>query len=331
MFRASRIPGVIGICASDTPSLLSYCNEAQSKLIKSGGDTGWWGSWVRMLFNVTSADPYITTPRAVARLINIDLCCTPIRIQNEFYEMLEFGIGLQTPNVPGSRTLLKCATNEAYDRGSFPTMVDIPAGNTIRAFLTDPADKNKRLFFSGTDANNNPIYTIDNGKQVNGFFLSLDTPFVDSVYSLNTITNILKDTTLGPVRIYGVAPVTGTQTLLASFSPGEHNPQFRRYFIGHLSSSALSRQVTGMAKLEFIPGTGDTDCLTIGNLDALKEECMAIRLSEMDNPTAKAEARDHHKKAIRYLNDEIEHYLGKELPALNFKPFGPRPICLSMR
>ena len=329
--RQSRIPQVLGVAAADVPTLLSYVNEAQRRLIKSSGDKGWWGSWAKMVFNVDPANPMLTAPRTVARITDMSICRTPIRIQNEYFEFLEYGCGLQRPlpNCQSACASESCATMQALDRGMFPTTVDITAGQKLRVFLTESADVGKKIFFSGTDINDDAFTEIVNGVQVNGFYITLASPFVDSTAALNTLTGIMKEITYGPVRIYGLDTTTGDVTLLATLAPGDTSPTYRRYFLTGLPTQCTDCdsatgvvQVTGMAKIEYNPVANDSDFMTIGNLDALKAECQAIRLEEMDNMNAATLAKSKHKDATRLLNEEIIHYLGKETPALSCKPWG---------
>ena len=77
-----------------------------------------------------------------------------------------------------------------------------------------------------------------------------------------------------------------------------------------------------MAKLEFIPVVVDTDYLLIGNLPALKAECMAVRYEESDNEKSIAMGELKHRQAIKFLNKELVHYVGRERPAVNYAPFG---------
>lgn len=335
----SSIPETVGLCASDLPSILKGANEVIQRLLVAPelGDAGWHGTYAKAVFTVNPTNPYVTTPRDVARLEDIDVCNQPIKVENQFWEFLLFGEGLKKPPCTvGSQ----CGEMRALDRGTVSTWVDIPAGNAMRVFLTNAADKNKRVFFKAIDANGNPIYTIDNGVQVNGFFVSLDTPFVDSLYTMSVggILGIQKDTTLGPVSIYGVDPGTGVQTLLTTLAPNENNPSYRRYFLSNLPKQCFqcglptgNVQMTAMAQLEFVPATCSTDYLLIGNLPAIKSEWMSMRLERMDNPTAKAESKAHHKDAIRYLQGELVKYEGKSRPALGYHPFGRNPACLTLR
>ena len=69
--RRSRIPQVLGVDSVDRPTLASYVNEAQTRLLQAAGEAGWWGTWARMAFTVSQDDPFITVPREVARLIDV--------------------------------------------------------------------------------------------------------------------------------------------------------------------------------------------------------------------------------------------------------------------
>lgn len=324
--RQSRVPQSIGLCSADAPMLMQMVNEAQERLILAGGNEGWWGGWAKMAFNVLScANPYITTPSDVARIEALDECHIPIRIQNEFYEFLEFGNGLMRAACGACSSGNNCyVTNQAYDRGQYPTAVDLTAGRTIRVYHTNAADRGKRVFIAGTDNNDNPIYTLDNSAQVNGFFLTMINPYVESTYVLNSITHIHKEITYGPVSIYDVDQTTFDETLLATLAPQETNPAYRRYFLPHSTAlcTTCSPQLTAIVKLDYRPVTCDSDTLIINNIPALKEECMAIRFDEMHTIEAKKMAAAHHAKAIRLLNGQLIHYLGKEMPAIQFKPFG---------
>ena len=113
---------------------------------------------------------------------------------------------------------------------------------------------------------------------------------------------------------------------------------YRRYYLHKLPWSCCDVQIpsnpcvaplvppsvtiTAMAKLEFIPAARLTDWLIIGNIPALIEECKAIRYSDMDSEKSPALEEKSHRRAIKMLNDELTHYLGTEMPAVNLAPFG---------
>lgn len=323
--RQSRIPEAVGVCQADNGKLLEYVNEAQQRLIFAGGETGWWGSWAKTVFNVDSqVDPSITLPRSIARLINLDVCRRPVRIQNEFYEFLEAGVGLQP-------STCSCNAIETYDRGMFPTFSDlVPPNKRLRFYITDAADVGRRMLVQGTDQNGTTIYSLDGIDQVSGVYVAFTQPFADTPFNITTLTGLQKDFTIGQVKVFEVDMVTGVQRLILTMEPSEEVAGYRRYFLNGLprnccdpaNTGVTTAQVTAMAKLAFIPVAVDTDYLIIQNLAALKEECQAVRYGEMDVSEAAAQAALRHKKAINLLNGELRHHLGKEMPAINFAPFG---------
>lgn len=324
--RQSRIPEAIGTCASDNGKLLEIVNEAQQRLVFAGGETGWWGSWAKTVFNVTPVtNPYITLPRNIVRLINMDVCRHPVRIQNEFYEFLEAGVGLQP----------RCDCNgpETYDRGMFPTFSDIvPPNKRLRFYITDAADIGRRVLVQGTDQNGTTIYSLDGIDEVTGIYLTFTQPFVDTPFDITSLAGLQKDFTVGQVKVFEVDTVTGVSRLILTMEPSEEVAGYRRYFLNGLPNICCpiqtttpvptTVQVTAMAKLALIPVAVDPDYLVIQNLAALKEECQAVRFGEMDDQGSAGQAALRHRKAINLLNGELIHHLGKERPAISFSPFG---------
>lgn len=340
------LPDVIGSPSNDVPTIARYVNRAQQMLIGAGGETGFWGGWQKVVFNVSRCHPYITLPAQFARAINMDVCSFPIRIQNEFYEFLEAGIGLQDfYRGEQWRRGDWCGALQGFERGTWPTMVDLtPTNQFLRAYLTDVRDVGKRILFTpAKDQNGNYIYSTDGNANPNGFYLTLAQPFTDSSVGgkpmvVTEIGGIQKDITYGDVLLYQVDATTGVQVLLSRYGPTEMSPAYRRYYINRMPCGCFchTRQspciqpqpvdpyvpVTAMCKLEHIPVAQLTDWMVIGNIPALIEECKAIRYSDMDNAGAAQMSANYHSKAIRLLNQEMTHYLGSLNPAVNFAPFG---------
>jgi hypothetical protein len=339
--RLSRIPSSVGLCAADVPGTASYVNEAQQRLIIAGGETGWFGSWQKVAFAVDPSDSYLTLPRQIARIINLDVCNYPVRVQNEFYEFLEAGIGHQ-PSSPCACPAA-CQVLETFDRGVTPTFRDIiPTGNPklVRIYATTNRDYGRRVLLQGLDTNGTVIRSLDNGVDVEGEFITLGAPFATSAFTYLKITGIQKDVTAGDVRFYEVDSVLGTQRSISLMEPSETVACYRRYFINGISNTCCAcgtisgsicatpnptpatASVLAMAKLEFIPVAVDTDYLLIGNLPALKLECMSVRLEESDEEKSFALSQKLHQQAIKLLNKELTHYTGRLMPATNFAPWG---------
>lgn len=327
--RLSRIPGAIGACRDDIATLVSTINEAQQRLIADElqPDEGWWGTWAIMLFNLSQDDPYFTTPRGVARVTATNLCKKPVLLRNQFYEYMDFGNGIR----PLGCCSTACENLGAWDRGQVTTFFDIdPPNKILRMFLTDESDVGKRVFISGKDAFDNIVYSQDGLNRVAGEFVELVSPFADTTNEWTVLSGIQKDITNGPVQFFEVDTVTGDDRLILQMEPGETIAAYRRYFVNGLPQNccgdSTNIQVSALVKLDFVPVAVDTDYLIIGNLAALKEECMAIRMSEFDSTDGKKMAAVHHANALRLLAGELDLYVGKEKVSITVPLFGSNPL-----
>lgn len=327
--RLSRFPTAVGFCQADAPSIFNLANECTWRLLMEGGEVGFIGSWDRVVFLANRRNPFITLPYGYARAIGMDFCRHPVAIQNSFMEYLEYGIGLREapPQIAGRF----CGKVEGFDRGNFPTMVDMPVPSFLRVYATDPADYGKRVLISNAkDQNGVGIYTQDGLNSVNGFYLKLQAPFDTSAFLVSSFTNVAKDLTQGDVLLNAVDQNTGIETTLSRYAPDETTPNYRRYYLNNLPTNCCTQspitpglvQVTTMLKREYTPIRRDTDFLILGNIPALIEEAQAIRYSSIDSPTAAQLEAKHHAKSLSLLNAELRDQLGEIQPAINVAPFG---------
>lgn len=323
--RLSRIPEAIGSCAGGNALLVSTVNEAQQRLIadESQPDEGWWNTWAVMAFEVTRDVPYFVTPRGVARVTALDICKNPVILRNQFYEYMDFGNGLRPG---GCCTANPCGTLTAFDRGQAVTFSElVPPNKKIRAYTTDTTDLGKRVLLSGKDAFENIIYSQDGFSRAAGEFMEFASPFVDSVNEFTELSGIQKDITNGQVQFYEVDTVTTDERLILTMEPGETVSSYRRYYANGLPTKCCGSdtvQISAIVKLDFVPVVADTDYLIIGNMPALKEECMAVSYGEVDNPNAKRMAQMHHANALRLLFGELDLYVGKNNVSISVPLFG---------
>ncbi len=336
-FMASHGPQAIGLCSTDTAGCAAAVNAASERLLyaREVGDSGWVGTWSEIAFTVTQADPFITTPFNVARIEALDLCTFPVPISNEFYSYLQFGFGRWPKPTTPCGTPARCAPLRTYDRGFFPLFSDIvPPAKTVRVYLSDPGDVDKRVLLQTLDGNDQPRYSLDGTVQVLGDFLTLTAPFVDSPATVNKVTGIQKDITLGAVTFYEVDTVTGDQRLVLTMQPGETTAKYRRYYVGGVPTSCCNPpsiaagtvQITALCQLAFVPVAVVTDWLVIPSLEAVINECQCGRYLAMDSANAKQMADYHHRAAIRLLQGQSVHEQGSLAPAVSFKPFGGVPF-----
>lgn len=310
-------------------------NECVQRLIidPRQPETGWFGTLVPMLFNVSRSNPYLTAPRGIARFVNMDVCSKPIQLQNQLYEYLWAGVGILPRTVCTGTSSSVCVPNLATVgilRGYYPLNVDVPTANpqTIRAYPTDALDVGKRILIQGYDQNDLKIYGLDGSQQMEGFYLTLGYPFVDSTFTIGSkgIYGIQKDYTYGDVPLQAVDSVTGTVTALARFEPGETRPWYPRYYLDSLPqwccTGDTTIQVNVLAKRDYYPVAVDTDWILIGNIPALISEAQSVYHDGIQEAAASVISAKKHNDAILFLQGELDHQFGKESPATSVLPFG---------
>ncbi len=338
---ASGGPELIGLCSTDTAGCAAAVNRSTQQLMFAPevGDSGWVGSFAEIAFTATQEDPFITTPYDVGRIQDLDLCTFPIPVSNQYAEYLRFGYG-RWPKRTGTcgTNARQCAPLQAFDRGRFPTFSDvIPPDKIIRVYLTDAGDVGKRVLLQSLDGNDQPRYSLDGTVEVTGDFLTLVSPFVDSPATVNKVTGVIKDLTLGPISFYEVDTTTLDERLILTMQPGETTASYRRYYLSGLprnccnlpESTSTEVQLTAMCQIAYVPVRVTTDWLGIPNVEALINKCQSIRFDGMDVPNASVKSAEFHRKAIRLLQGQSVHEYGKTDPAVRFSPFGCSPLIRS--
>jgi hypothetical protein len=346
--RQSDLPEAIGLCKTDVPHVAAKVNRAQQMLVNAGGETGWADGWRETLILGASCEhPYVTLPREFARIINVDVCGHPVRLQNEFFEYLPGGPGkFNRSQFEGfSRRRNWEGRLQGFERGTVCVNIDLnPVNQFLFVAVTDQRDVGSRILIGPAwDNNGNPIYSQDGLNPVNGFYMTFAAAGATSVSMVSKFTAVQKDPTFGDILLYQQDATTGDQVLLARYGPDELVPSYRRYYFHRLPNGCCHGPLPGnhctnpqppqavtisaLCKLEFIPALVDTDFLIIGNIPALIEECKAIRFSDQDAAQSAGFEAKCHNKAIKLLNDELRHYYGEVSLAWSFEPFGrARPV-----
>ncbi len=324
--RASRGPRVWGLCQDNLPGIAQIVNAAQQNLLydKAASDESWNGTWASVRFQMTRAQPFITLPREIARLEAVTVCNEVVPLQNQFYEMLEFGNGKM------STDRCNCPDQVAvYARNNAVAFADLVPGAMVRAYITNSQDVGKRVLVSGTDTNDMVLYSQNGTVRAQGVFLTLDSVPVTTDVALNTLTGLQKDACAGPVQIFQVDPTTGNESLLVTMQPSELTAWYRRYFVSNLPCSCCpgtdcttgTVQVDAIAKLDLVPVSADSDPTLLQCSEAIIAEGQAIRLQEADTMAAQNMAMIHHQRAVRLLISELGHFQGVNVPAVGFAPF----------
>lgn len=308
------IAKVIGTCGTD-PQVRDYINQATEVFMN------WPAKWVGTYQRIRiCADPKgcITWPRQIATIEAWAECDCPGIIRNQWFEFQANGSGLldSTDNV--GLTLL--------DRGQACTFDDITGDDKVLKVYADLAEAaDAYLIAQGYDQNNNWIqteYPALSGIYIDGERILISTTPQTStkIFKQGSPTAILKPVTNGPVRLFQFQPSTGGQKALGIYEPSETRPNYRRSQVPNLSSqcscgpdpdgdddSCDKKQITVMAKLQFIPVLVDNDWLFISNLAALKLMVQSIIKKEQN---LFGEAKAYEADAISQLQHELQTYEG---------------------
>lgn len=326
-FLQSRAMKANGMCNSDIDQGAILANECVQRLLLDPmqPDEGWWGTWARMVFNVSRDNPYITAPRGVTRITVIDVCKRPMQIFNQWAEYLDFGNGMRG-GCGGA-----CGSPAAFQRGdtggTVVTAFDFkPPNKIIRVYITNAADIGKHILIQGKDQFGAPVTSTDGTNQFSGEFLTFAQPFAEGSEELSELTGLQKDVTQGQVQVFEIDTNTQEQRLLTIMEGGEEVASYHRIYLHGLPCNCGNGtgqvQVEAMVKLDFVPAKVTTDYLGISNLPALIEESQCIRFEGMDSSSAKQMAAFHHQRALSFLAGELDAHVGKQRVSVGLKLWG---------
>jgi hypothetical protein len=267
----------------------------------------WWGTTARYALCVQSG--CITLPRQIDSVLSAAIDNQPIKIRNEWFEYLSAGYGIRD----SSSTSLQLLA-----RGTAPVFRDIQGTNRIiRAYIDNPNDAGKTITLKGYDENGQWILT--NNGATDGHRLTLAPGYVSTPAVMTALSGVIKEETLGAVRLYEYNPDTLELFAMAVYEPDETVPSYLRFALPYAENSGDSQTLNCMVKLSYIPAAKDTDFLLIGNLPALKEMCQAIRYYETDSIESARKGALHERRAVEELEKELAHHRG---------PVNDIPICV---
>lgn len=296
--RRSRIPESINIGPRDT-RFAAYINEATQRLINKGR---WWGTIQKYAFSATSGE--ITLPRQIATVESVALSHCPVPVRDMLYEFIDNSWGTRSD---------ESGTVEAIYRGRFPLYSDIVPKNkkvVVQCDLASDADvvgHSSKVLILGYDDDGNWIRTSQGGVVMDGEVLAFaQSPGTTSTSNFSVVTDIQVQQTMdGQWWLYELNLLDMTSRLVGQYQYDDARPSFARYLFPSIGTT--STLVECLVKLDFIPVVNDSDYCLIGNVPALKQECMAVKAMEENRYT---DAEGLEAKAIQILNEELDSYLG---------------------
>lgn len=309
--KNSRIPSYLGTCP-DSDDFVSYINEAMNRLITRGN---WNGSYQRI--RLCTTNNCLTFPREIVTVQSLAVCSQNVPVKNMWWEFV--------PNAGYSLNGCSdaCPGPGFIDRGFYPIFNDMSSGGGyLRAFASMASDYGKKIHIFGYDSNNQWIRSTEGGVQIDGFKMTLASPYVQSSFIVTNITGVQKEETDADVNLYEVDPADGSLLQLGTYEPSETVASYRRYQFNGSQCDTCTTTFTGIAKLNFIPVSVDSDYLYISNLPALKEMCKAIKFGEMESADSERKSLYHERRAITELNHEKQNLNGDDTIPIKIRPFG---------
>lgn len=301
---------VLGTCATD-PVIISYLNQATEVIMNRGK---WVGTFQRYRICADHTG-CITWPRQVETIEAWGMCDCPGIIRNQWFEFDQNGPGLV--GTCGDVGL------QMIDRGNACIFSDIrgEANKKIKVYADVAEDAAAVITIQGYDENSQWIRSVVLGSYIDGEQIAIisGTP-ASSQNIFTSITGVLKPETNGIVRLYEINTNTSVQRPIAVYEPSETRPVYRRSLVPNFGSmdscctdddadedACQKKQVTVMAKLQYLPVALDNDWLLISNLMALKWMVMSIKKAEQNLVT---DSQLYETKAMRELQNELATYEG---------------------
>ena len=314
--KLKRANEVVGVCV-DKPAFLSMVNEATERLMVRGG---FWGTVRKM--RVCARCSVLVWPRAVETVLAVNVCGRQVVNSGYWWQFLPM-------NGPDWRCAAsRCGNVVIQHDGQVPVQANLKCGEPryIRAFAAYQADLGKTVTIFGIDAKGQEIFTKrDDGTWLPGVILTLASPYVGTSFQIREVTRVLKDATMGPVRLYAYDATNDVLEDMAYYAPSERSPSFLHSTVKGLRRMSTAGSCNGLTsvealvKLRFIAVEIDEDEVLIDNWVALKLMMLAIRAEDAGS---RDEARTLQFDAVTELNRELRLHLPEDLIPVSVEPFG---------
>lgn len=295
--------------ASSSAAFISELNEVTNRLMS---EEIWHGCTDEVLFP-SSAATSLVLPRQFVSILGYDINGVPLPTWGTFHQYIEKGIGWVDPD--------RMSTFGLIGETDVCTQVQISAAATLRVKPSLAVDAGKVIRFFGSDQNDQPIYTAPSG--VEGIDLTTAVPSSDTTQQFKHLSMIQCLTPMvGAWTLWQV--VSGQETQIGRYDPGDSIPTFRRYKIGLRQTTDVIRC---FCRRQWIPVAAETDPIFPGCLSAIKIGFKALQLEDAnkfggDNTP---NADDMWKRSFSELDKELAVRRGSELPSLKIIG-GPYPM-----
>jgi len=257
------------------------------------------------LLKVVTDKPYFTLPRGLQSPRAINVCGVPSPLHHFSYSF--------TPAGPGEWENHGCPITLESTPGFVYTAFDHAPDTRLVAFSPSTSDRGKMITIYGRRPNGEDViggYTLPIRRWKGGIegeiqsgtrefsWDEADDPEVETITGITLPTGLISYVTLMAIN-----PSTWESYFLSKYHPEEIKPGYRRFNMRNLGccpcTAGCCREITILAKQEFIPLTRDDDVLPIQSLDAIKFMVMALAEESQRNIQT---AAMYSQRALSMLN-----------------------------
>jgi hypothetical protein len=279
-------------------------NAATSWLLSEGR---WRGT--KQAMALTVYDDQITLPREA-------LCVLSAIVQgtgDNFRSQARYAVSNMwyqwIPNGPGVVVNPPYDVSQFTDRGDgYVTFRPLPSDGVLKLY-NSTTESAGTVNIRGYDSTGAKVFTGTGASRIEGENLAQPTTASTSSTTSTTwnagdsLYAIVKPATNGVMSLYHVAS-GGTETLIATFEPGETIPNYRRYYVPQRREDGTD-QVVALVKRKHVDVRADNDMILPGNLRALELAMMAVNFQRKSELKL---ANDYIANAIKELNAELEDF-----------------------
>jgi hypothetical protein len=265
----------------------------------------------------------------VGTILAVNTCGGPINIWNNWFQFTHLASHGDIRSLGFTIDGFACRGNLNFEnQGTTPVYFQVPCGNNFyaRSYPATRADIGKTITIFGIDSNGQVVRTKNSsGVWQEGVTIINALPFVSTPMRFREITRVVRDKTSGPGRLFYYDPDNDVLRDCAVYDPTDTSPDFRFSKIPGLMRAACctcangARQVSALAKLQFIPVENDNDLVLISNLDAIGNMIQAIRKS--DGGDSEGGETDV-SRAVHEMNLELRDKFPQEQTPITIRPSG---------
>lgn len=280
MLTLTEARDVLAPYAGANQDFATRLNLVRERYLKSGN---WTGTKRRIIFNVfpdADGNSVITTPPIVNTILGGDLCQQRLQIFNDWYH-ISAGLSLSP------RYSLCVGDGIIPIEGRFTTFKDWTDAVKLRLKFETTETPGLKFQIKGK-LDDSDVYTLDGTIWREGETITIPTPSA-TVTGTSDFDQppyaVLQPRTNGRVSMYTWDGAT--ETLVASYDPGERNPSFRRYLVPSLATwtEADPGQLVTVCKLAYVPIWNENDEVYPSNIGALRLGLEALQREDTQDMT----------------------------------------------